>query len=191
MNEPAISRPKSGMSPQCILPPSFFRFLNLLNTISEWEVVFLTVLGIVGLILAIAVLIILCYKGFSALPATLIAAFVAIKFNGMPVRCLQQVLHNRLRLCAEFLFYVVSAALYAKQMELSGLRHAIAYKHIVFGAMRAKLVSNIKFSELTYGGVRSWWVFCSCVTSCLCSSSGKSATAPVMAALMTASATKT
>ena len=42
-------------------------------------------IGIIGLILAIAVLIFGAYKGLGALPLTLIAALVAIVCNGIPL----------------------------------------------------------------------------------------------------------
>ena len=42
-------------------------------------------LGIIGLILAIVVLIYGAYKGLGALPLTMLAALVAIVFNGIPL----------------------------------------------------------------------------------------------------------
>lgn len=44
----------------------------------------MSMVGIIGLLLAIAILIFGAYKGLGALPLTMIAALVAIVFNGPP-----------------------------------------------------------------------------------------------------------
>ena len=45
----------------------------------------MSMVGIIGLLLAIAILIFGAYKGLGALPLTMIAALVAIVFNGIPL----------------------------------------------------------------------------------------------------------
>jgi len=115
----------------------------------------LIALGIVGLLLAIALLILLCYKGFAALPATVIAAIVAILFNGMPIwESYSKFYISGYTVAFAYFFMIISAALFAKMMELSGSAQAIAFRLIDwFGDKRAMLVSVLLVSVLTYGGV--------------------------------------
>lgn len=112
-------------------------------------------LGLIGLLLAIAVLIVLCYRGLPALPASLVAALVAIVFNAMPIwESYSGAYIKGYASGLSFLFMLASGALFAKFMEVTGSAQAIAYKLLDwFGEKRTILVSILIIAILTYGGV--------------------------------------
>lgn len=116
----------------------------------------MSTLGIIGLFLAIAVLIVGSYKGIGPLPLTLMAAFVAIITNGLGIWQGYSVSYmtGYTNTYAGYFLIFVFSALYAKVMDQSGSATAIAYKLIDwFGSKRVMLVCILITSVLTYGGV--------------------------------------
>ena len=113
-------------------------------------------IGIIGLILAIVVLIVGAYKGLGALPLTMLAALVAIIFNGIPL-WEGFATHYMAGYTSAYLSYFLMFAcssLYAKLMDESGSAAAIGYKFIDwFGTKNIMLVVILIISVLTYGGV--------------------------------------
>jgi len=124
-----------------------------------------TIIGIIGLLLAIAVLVIGAYKGLGALPLTLIAAFVAIITNAANLGNFFSAEyiwtgfsgHYMTGYSNAYLSYFLlfaCSSLYAKLMNDSGSATAIGYKLIDwFGRKNVILVSILITSVLTYGGV--------------------------------------
>ncbi|HJA62967.1 MAG TPA: GntP family permease [Candidatus Intestinimonas stercoravium] len=113
-------------------------------------------IGIIGLLLAIAILIFGAYKGLGALPLTLIAALVAIVCNGIPLWegfATHYMAGYTGAYMSYFLLFACSS-LYAKLMDESGCATAIGYKFIDwFGRKNIMLVTILIVSVLTYGGV--------------------------------------
>lgn len=113
-------------------------------------------LGIVGLILGIAILIIGAYKGIGALPLTLLAGIVVILMNGMPLwtSYSEYYMGGYVGFFKAYFLIFASSALYAKLMEDSGAAIAIGYKFIDwFGKKRAMLVVFLATAAMTYGGI--------------------------------------
>lgn len=113
-------------------------------------------MGIIGLILAVALLVVGAYKGMGALLLALLATAVVIVFNGLSfVEGLTQTFMQGFTgaFMNFFLLFAVSA-LYAHVMDKSGSATAIGYKLIDwFGRKRVMLVSLLIVAILTYGGV--------------------------------------
>lgn len=116
----------------------------------------MSVLGIIGLLLAIVVLVVGAYKGLGALPLTMLASLVAIIFNGIPVWegfATHYMTGYTSAYISYFLMFACSS-LYAKLMDESGSAAAIGYKFIDwFGTKKIMLVVILIVSVLTYGGV--------------------------------------
>ena len=113
-------------------------------------------IGIIGLILAIAVLIFGAYKGLGALPLTLIAALVAIVCNGIPLweGFATHYMSGYTSAYMSYFLMFACSSLYAKLMDESGSATAIGYKFIDwFGKKNIMLVTILIVSVLTYGGV--------------------------------------
>lgn len=113
-------------------------------------------IGIIGLILSIAVLIIGAYRGLGALPLTVIAAFVAIITNGMPIwdSFAKYYMSGYTSAYLGYFLLFACSSLYAKLMDESGSATAIGYKFIDwFGKNNIMLVTILIVSVLTYGGV--------------------------------------
>lgn len=113
-------------------------------------------LGVIGLILAIAVLIIFAYKGLGALPLAVLGALVAILFNRMNVwdTFSGQFASGYASAFTSYLLLFVASALYAKFMEVSGLATSIGYKMVDwFGIKHVVLVGILIVGVLTYSGV--------------------------------------
>lgn len=113
-------------------------------------------IGVIGLLLAIAIMIIGAYKGLPPLPLTLLAGLVAILTNGLNVWAGYATMYvggYAGTYSAYFLIFIFSA-LYAKFMEESGSATAVGYKLIDwFGTKHVLLVLALITSVLTYGGV--------------------------------------
>lgn len=113
-------------------------------------------IGIIGLILAIAVLIFGAYKGLGTLPLTLIAALVAIVCNGIPLweGFATHYMSGYTSAYMSYFLMFACSSLYAKLMDESGSATAIGYKFIDwFGKKNIMLVTILIVSALTYGGV--------------------------------------
>ena len=113
-------------------------------------------IGIIGLILAIAVLIFGSYKGLGALPVTLLAALVAILTNGLDLwgSYATAYMGGYAGAYTGYFLIFIFSALYAKFMEESGSATSIGYKLIDwFGNKHVMLILILITSVLTYGGV--------------------------------------
>lgn len=113
-------------------------------------------IGVIGIVLAIAVLVIGAYKGLGALPLTLLAALVAIVTNGIPLweGFATHYMTGYTNAYMSYFLLFACSCLYAKLMDESGCATAIGYKFIDwFGKKNIMLVCILIVSVLTYGGV--------------------------------------
>ena len=113
-------------------------------------------IGIIGLIVAIAILAFFAYKGVGALPLTLLAGFVVILTNGMDLwtSYSDYYLSGYVGFFKSYFLIFASSALYAKVMEDSGAAISIGYKFVDwFGKKNAVLVVFLATAILTYGGI--------------------------------------
>lgn len=125
----------------------------------------MSIVGILGLVLAIVVLVVGAYKGLGALPLTLIAAAIAIFANAESIFQLfggdyiwvgfsQYYMKGYSNAYLSYFLLFACSSLYAKLMNDSGSATAIGYKLIDwFGRKRAVLVTLLITAVLTYGGV--------------------------------------
>jgi len=111
---------------------------------------------IIGLIAAIAVLIIGAYRGMEAIPLTLLATFVVMLTNGLPIWTTLSTAYapGFGSVIASYFFIFVSSAIYAVIMEKTGCASAIGYQFIDwFGTKHVMLICILFVGLLTYGGV--------------------------------------
>lgn len=116
----------------------------------------MSVVSIIGMILGVAVLIVGAYRGVKAIPLTLLAAFVVILTNGLPIWETLSVTYGGGfgGTITAYFFIFVSSSVYAIIMEKTGSATAIGYKFIDwFGTKYVMLISLLFISVLTYGGV--------------------------------------
>lgn len=114
------------------------------------------IIGIIGLILAVAVLIVGAYKGLGAFPVTLLASLVVIITNGMPIWTgySEYYMGGYTGSYMSYLLLFAVSSLYAKYMDVSGSATSIGYQFIDwFGRKQVMLISTLIVSVLTYGGV--------------------------------------
>ncbi len=114
------------------------------------------IIAVIGLILAVAVLIVGAYKGLGALPLTLLASSVVIITNGIPLWDGYATSYMKGYTGAYLSFFLLfaSSSLYAELMNFSGCATTVGNKFIDwFGKGRVMLVSTLIISFLTYGGV--------------------------------------
>ena len=113
-------------------------------------------IGIIGMILAIAVMIIGAYRGLKAIPLTILAALVVILFNQMGVwagfsKYYATGFGDNM---GRFLLIFLASALYAAAMEKTGSAAAIGQQLIKwFGKKHVLWVIYIFGIILTYGGL--------------------------------------
>lgn len=111
---------------------------------------------LLGLVLAIAVLIIMIMKGFNAIVSSIAAALVAGLTNGFGI---WQILNDFyvpgfLGFAGKMFFVFMLATIYGKVLGVSGSAHRIAYTFVdLLGAKRAFLVVGLTTGVLVYGGV--------------------------------------
>ncbi|MTI56579.1 GntP family permease [Geosporobacter ferrireducens] len=113
-------------------------------------------IGILGLLIAIAVLAYFAYKGVGALPLTLLAGLIVILTNGMNLWTAYSdyYLAGYVGFFKNYFLIFAASALYAKIMEDSGAAIAIGYQFIDwFGKKNAVLVVFLATAALTYGGI--------------------------------------
>jgi len=114
------------------------------------------VLNILGLVLAVAVLIVGAYKGIGAFAITLGAAAVICLTNGIHLweGLATHYMGGYTSAYAGFLLLFSASSLYAKFMDVSGSATAIGFQFIDwFGKKKVMLVCTLIISVLTYGGV--------------------------------------
>jgi H+/gluconate symporter-like permease len=116
----------------------------------------MTTVGIIGMFLAIAVMIIGAYRGIKAVPLTVIAAFVIIVTNGLDIWPAYSKVYAggfSNAILSYFLIFAASAA-YAVVMNHTGCTAAIGYQLIKwFGTKHVIVVHLIIYLILTYGGI--------------------------------------
>ncbi|MDR1210791.1 MAG: hypothetical protein LBK40_01020 [Spirochaetaceae bacterium] len=113
-------------------------------------------IGILGMLIAIAIMIIGAYRGLQAIPLTILAALAVIFTNGLPLwDTFAKIYASGFGgTITAYFFIFVSSAVYALIMEKTGCAAAIGYKFIDwFGTKYVMLVSLLFVSVLTYGGV--------------------------------------
>lgn len=113
-------------------------------------------LGVLGVLIAIALVVYLAYKGWGIIPASLICALIVVLTNNGDIwKSLSVDYANGFKYFAGAYFLIfVLGALFGNVMGESGAASAISYKLIeVFGKSRAVLVVILATTILTYGGV--------------------------------------
>ena len=113
-------------------------------------------LGIIGMLLAIAIMIFFAYKGVAAIPLTLMASVVIILTSGLPMweTYAKTYAGSFGGVITSYFFIFVSSSIYARLMEITGSTTTIGNKFIDwFGAKRVMLVSMLFVTILVYGGV--------------------------------------
>lgn len=121
----------------------------------------ITILGIIGLFVGIAFLIIGAYKGLGAIPLTIFSALLVIIFNYMPIwdTLTDTYAAGFAGVVSSYFFLFVCSSVYAKFMEDTGAASAIGYKLVdTFGVKYVSLISILIGVILTYGGV-SFFVY--------------------------------
>jgi len=116
----------------------------------------MNIIGVIGLVIGIAILVIFAYRGLGALPLTIFAGCFVILANRMDFweSFTVSYLDGYLGFFKRFFFIFMASAFYAKVMEESKSAASIGYKFIDwFGAKRAVFVVFIATAVLTYGGV--------------------------------------
>ncbi|MBC2723053.1 GntP family permease [Desulfosporosinus sp.] len=113
-------------------------------------------LGVLGVLIAIAVIIFMTYKGWGIIPASLICALIVVLTNDGDIwKSLSVDYVNGFKYFAGTYFLIfVLGALFGQVMGESGSANSISYKLMDrFGESRAILVVALATSILTYGGV--------------------------------------
>ena len=112
--------------------------------------------GILGMAAAIAIMIIGAYRGLKSIPLTLLAGFVVMITNGLPIWTSLSTVYapGFGNVIASYFFIFVASAIYAIVMEKTGCAAAIGYKFIDwFGTKNVVMVGILFVGLLTYGGV--------------------------------------
>ena len=113
-------------------------------------------LGVIGVLISIALLIYLAFRGWSIIPASLLCSLVVILTNNADIWQGFSVSYAdgfKYFIGAFFLIFFFGS-LFGKAMADSGSANAISYKLLsVFGSQRALLVVILSTAVLTYGGV--------------------------------------
>lgn len=113
-------------------------------------------LGVVGVLVSIALLIYLAFKGWSIIPASLLCSLVVILTNNAEIwpSISSSYAGGFKYFIGAFFLIFFFGALFGKAMGDSGSANAVSYKLLsVFGAKRALLVIILATATLTYGGV--------------------------------------
>ncbi len=113
-------------------------------------------LGIVGVIVAIILLIILAYKGWNIIPASLFCSLIVILTNSADIweSFAVNYVNGFVFFAGTFFLIFVLGALFGQVMGDSGSANSVSLKLLdIFGEKRAILVVALATSVLTYGGV--------------------------------------
>lgn len=113
-------------------------------------------LGIMGILLAIATLIFIAYKGWGAIPASIAASLIVVVSSQVDIWESFSVSYAEgVKVFAgAYLMIFVLGSLFGQVMGDSGSAKSLSYKIIdVFGAKRAILITVFATAVLTYGGV--------------------------------------
>jgi len=123
-------------------------------------------LGVLGLFLAVAVMVVGAYKGLGALPLTIISALVVILTNNMPVWATfaGPYMAGYTGTYTGYFLMFVASCLFAKFMSITGGAVSIGYQLVDwFGTKSALMVSTLVVAILTYGGVSLFVVIFACL----------------------------
>ncbi len=113
-------------------------------------------LGVVGVLISIALVIYLAFKGWSIIPASLLCSLVVIITNNAEIwpSISGSYADGFKYFIGAFFLIFFFGSLFGKAMGDSGSANSISYKLLrVFGAKRALLVLILSTATLTYGGV--------------------------------------
>ena len=113
-------------------------------------------LGVVGVLISIALVIYLAFKGWSIIPASLLCSLVVIITNDAEIwpSISGSYADGFKYFIGAFFLIFFFGSLFGKAMGDSGSANSISYKLLrVFGAKRALLVLILSTATLTYGGV--------------------------------------
>lgn len=112
--------------------------------------------GIIGVLVAIALIIYMAYKGWGIIPASLLCSVLVVVSNGGNIgAALATNYADGFKFFAGSFFLIfVLGSLFGKVMGDSGSASSFSYKLInVFGPSRATLIVILSTAVLTYGGV--------------------------------------
>lgn len=113
-------------------------------------------LGVIGLLAAIAILIVFVFKGYHVLPVSLFAAMVAIVTNNADIwKVLTEGYTTSLKnFVGNYIIMFFLGALVGEILQKSGAARTIGVKlSLVFGSKRALLIIILTSALLSYGGV--------------------------------------
>ncbi len=113
-------------------------------------------LGVVGVLVSIALVIYLAFKGWSIIPASLLCSLVVILTNNAEIwpSISGSYAEGFKYFIGAFFLIFFFGSLFGKAMGDSGSANSISYKLLdTFGAKRALLVIIVSTATLTYGGV--------------------------------------
>jgi len=113
-------------------------------------------LGVVGVLISIALVIFLAFKGWSIIPASLLCSLVVILTNNAEIwsSISGSYADGFKYFIGAFFLIFFFGSLFGKAMGDSGCANSISYKLLsAFGAKRALLVIILSTATLTYGGV--------------------------------------
>lgn len=116
-------------------------------------------LGFIGVLLSLAVLIGLAYRGHSVVAVAPIAALIAVVFSGAPaLATYTQIFMPALGgFIINFFPLFLAGAIFGRLMTVSGYAEDLArWIPRIFGAKQAVLVTAVVTALLTYGGVSAW-----------------------------------
>ena len=118
-------------------------------------------IALIGILLSLAVLISLAYRGHSVIAVAPVAALIAVVFSGAPILAsYTQVFMPALAgFLASFFPLFLTGAIFGKLMTQSGFAAQLAsWISGLLGPSRALLVTVLATAMLTYGGVSAWVV---------------------------------
>ncbi len=116
----------------------------------------MSLVGIIGLLVGLAVLIILTYKGMHVIPVSLIASLIVILSNNVDIWGVLSGDYavSMKNFVGNYLIMFFLGSLLGELLSLSGAARSIAYKLAdVFGAKRSILIVVLASAILSYGGV--------------------------------------
>lgn len=118
-------------------------------------------LGAVGMLLGIAVLIVLCVKGFNAFLSSMIASIVVIIFNGLPFwdSIITTYFNGMSGFIGTYTLFFCLAAAYGELMKVTGAAETIAnYLFKLVGVKYTAFATLLVTWILAYGGINAFIV---------------------------------
>ena len=117
--------------------------------------------GIIALLLAIALLMYLCYNNISTVFVCVVCAILIAVFNGLPVweAVGETFVAGFAGTVQSYVLIFMASAAYATIMESSGATITIGRTLVkLFGTKNALIVGSLVFAVLNYGGISLWVV---------------------------------